>query len=126
MSNAVLVQIRQVLGNLVRTLNISQTYVDKYELWMGNLSAAAFVIFSTTNWQKGYSMGLLIFGCDMILLIENTLDWELIRQRKQTQITKDNIRKIDTKMTTTLKTGSSPLCDLRSHYLVCIEIIYVS
>ena len=29
----------------------------------------------------------------MILPIENTMDWELIRQRKYTQINKDNIRK---------------------------------
>ena len=53
MYNAVLERINQVLGNLVWTFNIStQTYVDENVLWMGILSAAAFVIRSTTNGQK--------------------------------------------------------------------------
>ena len=40
-----------------------------------------------------YSPFQLIFGHNMILLIKNTMDCELIHQRKQTQINKDNIRK---------------------------------
>ena len=53
MSNAVLKSIHQVLGNLVRTFNISpQTYVDKNDLWTGILAAAAFLTYSTTNRKK--------------------------------------------------------------------------
>ena len=53
MSNSVLERIRQVLGNLVRTFNIStQTYVENNSLWTGILAAAEFEIFSTTNRQK--------------------------------------------------------------------------
>ena len=92
MSNAVLERIHQVLGNLVRTFNISQTYVDEDDRWTGILSAASFAILSTTNRQRVYSMGQLIFGLEMILLIKHTVDWELICQRKQTQTNKDNIR----------------------------------
>ena len=45
MSNAVLERIHQVLGNTIRTFNISnQTYVDKNKPWTGILSAAAFAI----------------------------------------------------------------------------------
>ena len=45
MSNAVLERIHQVLGNLVRTFNIStQTYVDEDYLWTGILAAAEFEI----------------------------------------------------------------------------------
>ena len=90
MSNAVLEQIHQVLGNLVRTSNISQTYVDKNYLWTGILAVAAFAIRSTTNRQKNYSPGQLIFGRDMILQIKHRVDWELIRQRKQMQMKIDN------------------------------------
>ena len=39
-SNAILVFIHQVIGNLVRTCNITQNYVDKYDLWLGILAAA--------------------------------------------------------------------------------------
>ena len=91
MSNAVLEQIHQVLGNLVRTSNISQTYVDKNYLWTGILAVAAFAIRSTTNRQKNYSPGQLIFGRDMILPIKHMVYWELISQRNQKQINKYNI-----------------------------------
>ena len=85
MSNAVLERIHQVIGNLVRTSNIStQTYVDKNDSWTGILAVAAFVICSTTNRLKGHSPGELIFCRDMILPIKHRVGWELIRQKKQT------------------------------------------
>ena len=40
MYNATLERIRQVLGNLVRTFNIQQTYVDKNDPWAVILAAA--------------------------------------------------------------------------------------
>ena len=58
----------------MQTFNISQTYVDKNDPWVGILAAAAFAIFSTTNGQKGYSPGQLIFGRDMILTIKHSVD----------------------------------------------------
>ena len=68
MSHAILERIHQVLGNLLRTFNIQQTYVDKNDLCAGTLGAAAFVIRSTTNRQKVYIPGQLIFGYDMRLV----------------------------------------------------------
>ena len=84
--------IHQVLVNLLRTFNITQTYADEYDPWSVILAAAAFAILSTTNGLKGYSLVQLVFGCDMILLIKYTVGWELIRQQKQRPINKDNIR----------------------------------
>ena len=60
---------------------------------VGQLKAAEFAIHSTTNRLKGYSLGQLVFGCDMIIPIKHTVDWELIRQQNQTQINKYDIRK---------------------------------
>ena len=51
MSNAILERINQVLGNLMRTLNVQQTYVEKNDPLIGILVAAAFGIFSITNSQ---------------------------------------------------------------------------
>ena len=63
------------------------------------MAEAAFAIYSTTNRQKYYSPGRLIFGRDMILPIKHRVDWELIRQRKQMQInrynTQDNKHRVD-------------------------------
>ena len=76
MYNAVLERIHQVIGNLVRTFNIStQTYVDKNDPYMGILAAAEFVIRSTNNRQKYYSPGQLIFGRDIILLVKHRVGW---------------------------------------------------
>ena len=91
MSNAALERINQVIGNLVRTYNISKTFIDKYDPWSVILAEAAFVIISTKNRIKVHSPGQLIFGRDTILPIEHTVDWELLRQRNQTQINKYNI-----------------------------------
>ena len=82
--------IHHVLVNLVQTCNITHNCVDKYDPCLGILSAAAFAIFSTTNNQKVYSLGQLIFGRDMIIPIKYTVDCDLIRQQKQAQIIKDN------------------------------------
>ena len=85
----ILERIHQVIENLVRTFNITQTYVDEEDPWLGLLFAAAFGICSTINNLKGYSPGNLIFGRDIILPIKNKLYWELIRQWKQIKINKD-------------------------------------
>ena len=66
MPNATLERIQQVLGNLVRTCSITQTYVEKYGPRSGILSALAFEVRSKTNQPKDYSPGQLIFGCDII------------------------------------------------------------
>ena len=89
-SNAILEQIHQVLGNLVQAFNIQQTYVDEHDPRTEILNAAAFEICSSTNGKEGYSPSQLIFGRDAILLIKHSVDWELIRQKKQTQINGDN------------------------------------
>ena len=47
--DAILKQVHQVIGNLVLTCNITQTYDDKDDPWSGILAAAVFVIISTTN-----------------------------------------------------------------------------
>ena len=91
--NAILDRTHQVLWNLVCNFNITQTYVDEDVPWSFMLSTASFVIRSTTNRKKVNSPGQLLFGRDMILLINYKVDWELIRQKKYTQIDKDNIRK---------------------------------
>ena len=67
MSNTVLERFHQVLRNLMRNFNISQTYVDEDGLWTDISASAEFVIFSTSNKKNGYSPGQLIFGSHMII-----------------------------------------------------------
>ena len=77
----------------MQTFNITQTYVDEDDPWSVILAAEEISIWSTINSLKFYSPGQLLFGRDMVLPIKHKVDWSLIRQRKQTQINKDNIHK---------------------------------
>ena len=59
----------------MQTCNIKQTYVDEDDLWLGILAAELLEIRSTSNRLKVYSLGQLLFGDDMILLIKHKVDW---------------------------------------------------
>ena len=59
----------------MRTCNITQNYVEKYDPWLGILASESFAILSTTNGLKDYIMFRLVFFCDVILLIKNEVDW---------------------------------------------------
>ena len=81
MFNAILEQIHQVLVKLVWMCNITETYVGEDAPLFGILTASKYSIHST-NSLNGYSLGQLLFGRYMILLIKHEVGWELLRQRK--------------------------------------------
>ena len=74
-SNAVMEQIHQILGNLGSNFNITQSYADEDDPWSGILAVAAFSIRSARHKIKFYSPGQLIFVCDIILPIKHTVYW---------------------------------------------------
>ena len=106
-SNAILERIYHVLGNLVRTYNITKNYVDEYDPWSGILAASEFVIHLTTNRLKYYSPGQLVVGRDKILLTKHKVDWEI----------KTISVKIENELTTTIKLeiNSCPMITLHVH-----------
>ena len=69
MSNILLEQIYQVLGNLVQTYNIQKIYVDEDDQRSVIIRASSFAIISRENRLKYYSPFQLRFGHDIILLI---------------------------------------------------------
>ena len=84
--NANIERIYQVLGNLVRTYNLQESYVDDTDPFMGILNTAAFAVQSTYHRKKDKSLGQLVFGRDMILPINHVANWRYIRKHKQKQI----------------------------------------
>ena len=90
-ANVIIERIHQVLGNLIRSLNLHDTYVDDADPWMGILAEAAFAIRATYHRTKQKSPGQLVFGRDVILPINHIANWRLTCQRKQAQIEKDAI-----------------------------------
>ena len=50
--NEIIEIIHQVLGNVVRTYNLQETYVDDADPWMGILAAADLVVYYTYRSTK--------------------------------------------------------------------------
>ena len=46
-ANTIIERIHQVLGNIIRSFNLHDTYVDEADPWMGILAAVAFVVRAT-------------------------------------------------------------------------------
>ena len=95
-ANAIIDRIHQVLGNLIRSFTLHNTYVDDADPWMGILVASAFAVRSTYHQTKEKNPGELVFFQDMILPINHLENWRLILQRKQVQIDKYVIRENST------------------------------
>ena len=87
-------------------------------------TAAEFSIHSTNSRQKGYSPSQLIFGRDIILPIKHRVDWELIRQQKQTQINRDNARENKYRLDYDYKVGDKVM--VTDHTAYKYETIYKS
>ena len=70
-ANATIEIIHQVLGNIVNSYNLQETYIDYSDPWMGILAAVVFSLRSTYHQTKRKILVQLIFGQDMILTINH-------------------------------------------------------
>ena len=89
-ANAIVERVHQVIGNIVRTFELQDNYLDEDDPWKGILSATAFAVRATYHTTLQKSPGQLVFGRDMIFNLEHTANWEYIRARKQRLIHKNN------------------------------------
>jgi hypothetical protein len=89
-ANAIVEWVHQVIGNMVRTFELENNYLDEDNPWKGILSATAFAVRSTFHTTLQNTPGQLVFGRDMIFNIQHTANWEYIKQQKQQIINKNN------------------------------------
>ena len=89
-ANSILERVHQVIGNMIRTFQLEENYLDEDDPWKGILAATAFAIRSTYHTTLQATPGQLVFGRDLILNCEHIADWEAIKQRKQKLINKNN------------------------------------
>ena len=97
-ANAIVERIHQVIGNIIRTFELQDNYLDDDDPWKGILSATAFAVRSTYHTTLQKSPGQLIFGRDMIFNIKHTANWDFIKSRKQVIIQKNNARENSTRI----------------------------
>ena len=61
-ANAIVERIHQVIGNMIRTFELEDNYLDESDSWKGILSAAAFAVRSTYHTTLKKSPEQLVFG----------------------------------------------------------------
>ena len=93
-SNSILERIHQILGDCLTTFELEELNIneDEEDPFKDYLTMASYAIRCTFHKTHGYSPGQLVFGRDMFMPIETTIDWNSIKQRKQEAIRKSNER----------------------------------
>ena len=91
-ANSILERVHKVIGNMIRTFELEENYLDQDDPWLGILAATAFAVRSTFHTTLQATPGQLVFGRDLILNCEHIADWQAIKKRKQ-QLIKYNNKK---------------------------------
>ena len=85
--NSVLERIHQVMGNMIKTIQVyARDDIDEKYPWSGILSAVMFAIRSTYCTTLEATPMQLVFGRDAILPIFHQADWKYIKDKKQNLI----------------------------------------
>jgi hypothetical protein len=95
-ANAIIKLVHKTIRNIIQTFNVQA--MDSNDPWTGMLAAAVFAVFAVqathhTTLQASPMQLLVMFGRVGILNIKHVLDWEHIRQQKQSRINENNRRK---------------------------------
>ena len=93
-SNAVVERIHQVIGNMLRSLDVENCYLmpPPYDPFIGIISAIGFAIRTTWSTTNRATPGQLVFGRDMLLNIRHLVDWHYMQTRRQRIATENNAR----------------------------------
>ena len=93
-ANAVVERIHQVIGNMLRSLDIENCYLmpPPYDPFIGVISAIGFAIRTTWSTTNRATPGQLIFGRDMLLNIRHLVNWHYMQARRQRIATENNAR----------------------------------
>ena len=83
-----------MLGDCLRSFNLEDRTIDPTDLdpFEEFLTAAAYAIRSAYHTTLGYSPAQLVFGRDMFMPVNCTVDWDKIKENKQKRIDKNNTR----------------------------------
>ena len=108
-ANAIVERVHQTIGNMIRTFELEENYLDEDDPWKGILCATAFAIRATLHTTLQKTPAQLVFGRDMILNINYGANWEHIKQRKQNLINKNNQRENSKQIPYTYTVGDKVL-----------------
>jgi hypothetical protein len=82
-ASAIVERVHQTIGNIVRTFELENNYLDEEDPWKGIISATAFAIGSTFHATLRKSPGQLVFGRGIILNIKHVANHNQQEQQKR-------------------------------------------
>ena len=88
-TNAIIEQVHQKLGNVIRSFQLHKTELDKDDPWSGILATAMYAIRATIHTTLKAAPTQLVFGRNANLNISFEADWHRIQQQKQKLINKN-------------------------------------
>jgi len=110
-ANAVVERIHQVIGNMLRSLDLETCYLmpppsDPFE---GIIAAISFAIRSTWSTTMRATPGQLIFGRDMLLNVQHLVNWHYMQTRRQRIAVENNARENSRRIPHEYKVGDKVL-----------------
>ena len=100
-------RVHQTLGNIIRTFTFED--LDEEYPWNGILAAAMFSICATVSTTTTYTPMQMVFGRVAILNIQHTVNWKMVKKRKQDLINKNNGRENSKRIKYTYTPGEKVL-----------------
>lgn len=91
-SNAIIERVHGTIGNMMRTIDMSNISNTDDDPFAGVVSAICWAVRSTYHTTLKATPGQLVFGRDMIFNIKHEADWQLIREQKLARIKENNAR----------------------------------
>jgi transposase InsO family protein len=77
-ANAIIERVHQTIGNIIRTFQVQDNYLDEDDPWEGILAATMFAIRATYHTTLQATLSQLVFGRDAILNVQFEANWNLI------------------------------------------------
>ena len=108
-SNGIIERVHQVLGNALRSFELEERELDEIEPWASFLAAASYAIRSTYHTTLEATPAQLVYGRDMLLPVTFKADWARIKNKRQTEINRNNARENNTRIHHSYKRGDKIL-----------------
>ena len=115
-ANAAVERVHQVLGNMLRTQDLSNQILDYINPWGNILSSIAWAVRSSYHSVLEATPAQLVFGRDMVVNLQFAADWQAITKKKQSQVNKDNIRENSKRVAHDYRPGDQVLVTKDGHF----------
>eukprot|EP00957_Ditylum_brightwellii_P182861 13929007-Ditylum_brightwellii.AAC.1 len=88
--NGIVERIHQTIGNMLRTVRVHSTKLDKEDPWSGILGAVMFATSATIHSTSRATQAQLVFGRGAMLNVQHEANWTSIKERRDTISSKNN------------------------------------